>query len=93
MTLDAEAIVPWGQERGLPDDLVALAQHPDVHMLVQEALDAVNSWYAQVEQVKRFAILGHDLSQEAGELTPTPKVKRNIVYDRYAGIFGGLYAH
>ncbi|MGZ6575811.1 MAG: hypothetical protein ACXVHJ_32955 [Solirubrobacteraceae bacterium] len=49
------------------------------------------SRYAQVEQVKRFAILGHDLSQEAGELTPTLKVKRNIVYDRYVGIFDDLY--
>lgn len=62
MTLDPEEIIPWARERGLPDDPIALAQHPDVHRLVQEALDAANSRYAQVEQVKRFAILGHDLS-------------------------------
>ena len=48
--------------------------------------------YAQVEQVKRFFILDHDLSQETGELTPTLKVKRNIVNDLYAERFDELYA-
>ncbi|HSD76634.1 MAG TPA: AMP-dependent synthetase/ligase [Solirubrobacteraceae bacterium] len=92
VTLDAEAIVPWAQERGLPGDLRALAEHPEVRGLVQQALDAANARYAKVEQVKRFAILGHDLTQETGELTPTLKVKRNVVHDRYAGVFDGLYA-
>jgi long-chain acyl-CoA synthetase len=44
-----------------------------------------------VEQIKRFAILDHDLSMETGELTPTLKVKRNVVYDRYADVFDELY--
>jgi long-chain acyl-CoA synthetase len=44
-----------------------------------------------VEQIKRFAILDHDLSQETGELTPTLKVKRNVVYDVYADLFTKLY--
>jgi long-chain acyl-CoA synthetase len=91
VTLDPEAIIPWARERGLAEDLGALAQHPEVHGLVQEALDNANSRYAQVEQIKRFAILDHDLSEEAGELTPTLKVKRNVIYERYAGIFDELY--
>jgi long-chain acyl-CoA synthetase len=44
-----------------------------------------------VEQIKRFAILDHDLSQERGELTPTMKVKRNVVYERYEDVFDSLY--
>ncbi len=92
VTLDPEAIVPWAGAHGLPEDLATLAQHPEVRALVQEALDRANARYAQVEQIKRFAILDHDLSQETGELTPTMKVKRNVVYDRYASVFDELYA-
>ena len=55
-------------------------------------VDAVNGSFARIEQVKRFAILDHDLTQADGELTPTLKVKRAIVYERYADLFAGLYA-
>jgi long-chain acyl-CoA synthetase len=92
VTLDLEAVSPWAQQRGLPEDADALAQHPDVHDLVQQALDSVNSRYSQVEQIKRFAILAHDFAHETGELTPTLKVRRNVVFDRYAGVFDSLYA-
>jgi long-chain acyl-CoA synthetase len=45
-----------------------------------------------VEEVKKFKILPHDLTQETGELTPTLKVKRNVVYDKYADELDALYA-
>ena len=63
-----------------------------MHERVQAILDDVNRNYAQVEQVKRFTILDHDLSQETGELTPTLKVKRNVINDKYASAFDALYA-
>jgi long-chain acyl-CoA synthetase len=44
-----------------------------------------------VEQIKKFFILDHDLSQETGELTPTLKVKRNVVTEKYAGELDRLY--
>jgi long-chain acyl-CoA synthetase len=58
---------------------------------VQEHLDRVNAKYAQVEQIKRFTILDRDFSQETGELTPTLKVKRNVVYEQYAPVIDALY--
>jgi long-chain acyl-CoA synthetase len=91
VTLDPEEIVPWAKEQGLPEDLGELAEQEQVQELVQKELDRANSNYAQVEQVKKFKILDHDLSIETGELTPTLKVKRNVVYDRYSELFESMY--
>jgi len=92
ITLDPEEIVPWAKEQGLPEDPAALAKEPKVGELIQSVLDEVNSRYARVEQIKKFAILDHDLSQETGELTPTLKVKRNVINEKYEELFAGLYA-
>ena len=93
VTLDPEEIPHFAKEHGLPeDDMAALAREPKVQELVQGILEEVNSRYARVEQVKKFVILDHDLSQETGELTPTLKVKRNVVNEKYADLFERLYA-
>jgi long-chain acyl-CoA synthetase len=93
ITLDPEEIPHFAKEHGLPeDDVAALAREPKVQELVQGVLDEVNSRYARVEQIKKFVILDHDLSQETGELTPTLKVKRNVVNEKYADLFDRLYA-
>ena len=65
---------------------------PTMIALIQAELDKANARYAQVEQVKRFFILDHDLSQETGELTPTLKVKRNVVHEKYAETVESIYA-
>ena len=93
ITLDPEEIVPWAQEQGIEDtEIASLAKNPEVIELIQGVLDEVNSKYAQVEQIKKFVILDHDLSQETGELTPTLKVKRNVVNEKYADLFESLYS-
>ncbi len=75
ITLDEEEVPKWARDQGLPDDIPSLAKEPKVHALIQEVLDEVNKKYANVEQIKKFTILDHDLSQETGELTPTLKVQ------------------
>jgi long-chain acyl-CoA synthetase len=92
ITLDPEEILPWARERGLPEDLAALAQTEAVRQLVQGEVDRANAHYAQVEQVKRFAILHRDLTVEDGELTPTLKVKRTVINERFAEVFEDLYS-
>jgi long-chain acyl-CoA synthetase len=93
VTLDEEEIVPWAQEQGIADtSIAALSEDPQVVALIQGILDAANEKYAPVEQVKKFFILPHDLTQETGELTPTLKVKRNVVNERFADRFEALYA-
>jgi long-chain acyl-CoA synthetase len=63
-----------------------------VRELIQADLDAANANYAQVEQIKKFAILPRDFTLEAGEMTPSLKLKRNVVYDKFAEAFEDLYA-
>ncbi len=92
ITLDEEEIPIYAREHDLPEDVPSLACHPVIHELIQGEIERVNSKYAQVEQVKKFAILDHDLSQPTGELTPTLKVKRNVVNEKYADVFDALYA-
>jgi long-chain acyl-CoA synthetase len=91
ITLDVEQILPWAKEQGLSEDIPALATNPTVHELIQSVLDTVNSAYAPVEQIKKFVIADHDLSLETGELTPTLKVKRAVVNEKYADLFDALY--
>jgi long-chain acyl-CoA synthetase len=91
ITLDPEEIGPWARERELPEDMAELVEREEVRELIQEVLDRANAKYAQVEQIKKFALLGHDLTQEGGELTPTLKLKRNVVNERYADVFEALY--
>jgi long-chain acyl-CoA synthetase len=93
ITLDEEEIVPWASEHGIQDTSPqALAADPQVRALIQAEVDKANAKLAQVEQVKKFVILDHDLSQETGELTPTLKVKRNVVNEKYAPLFDELYS-
>ena len=85
---------PWVRRIFIATDSPApawLAEHPKVRELIQAEVDKANAKYAQVEQVKKFVILDHDLSQETGELTPTLKVKRNVVNEKYAPLFDELY--
>jgi long-chain acyl-CoA synthetase len=91
ITLDPEEIVPWARKRGLPEDIPSLIDRDEVRELIQAELDRANARYAKVEQIKKFALLDHDLSQEAGELTPTLKLKRNVINERYGDTFEALY--
>jgi long-chain acyl-CoA synthetase len=91
VTLDPEEAAAFAKEHGLPADPEALASNDQIRAALEAHLEKVNSKFARVEQVKKIEILPHDLSQEGGELTPTMKVKRNIVTDKYAGEIDALY--
>jgi long-chain acyl-CoA synthetase len=91
ITLDEEEMGGYARERSLPEDVATLCREPSVVEMIGAEVERVNSRYAQVEQVKRYAILDHDLSQETGELTPTLKVKRNVIAEKYADLLDSLY--
>ena len=79
------------EELGVSADPEAMARDPKVRERIWESIDTVNQRFARIEQIKRFAILPRDLSQEEGELTPTLKVKRSVVYKKFAGDVDSLY--
>lgn len=92
LTLDPDEAAALAEQVGASSkDPAALAQDPAVREVLQKAVDDANKKFARIEQVKRFAVLERDLSQEEEELTPTLKVKRNVVYERYAEEFTRLY--
>jgi long-chain acyl-CoA synthetase len=93
VTLDPEEAPALAEQLGTGDaSLPALAHNEAVRAEVQNAIDEVNSHVGPVEQIKRFEILDHDLSQETGELTPTLKVKRNVVHEKFADVVDRVYA-
>jgi long-chain acyl-CoA synthetase len=92
LTLAPEEIVAWAERQGIPDRSVeALARHPEVLQLMRGRIDEVNRGLASFEQVKKFALLETDFSQETGELTPTLKVRRKVVIEKYGRILDDLY--
>jgi len=91
VTLDADEAPTLAEQLGIPADLASMASDERVHEVLQQDVDAANARFARVEQVKRFGVLDHELTQTAGELTPTLKVKRSLVYERYADFFEALY--
>jgi len=89
ITIDPEEIPAFSAQFGVDADQVLTSD--ELRAEVQKAVDVVNSKVGPVEQIKYFEILDHDLSQETGELTPTLKVKRNVVNEKFADVVDGIY--
>jgi long-chain acyl-CoA synthetase len=92
VTLDPEEAPKYAAENDLPEDPAALADNQQVKDSIMAHVDEINKKFARVEQVKKIDILPADLSQEGGELTPTMKVKRNVVAEKYEDRVEKLYA-
>jgi long-subunit acyl-CoA synthetase (AMP-forming) len=92
LTLDAEATRQWAQEQGLDGDLESLAVSDELIGEIQRGVDRANEELARVEQVKRFAILPADWEPGGDELTPTMKLKRKPILEKYADEVEALYA-
>ncbi len=92
LTLSAEELAKWAAQNGVAEtDPAALARNPRVEGMMRAKVDGINGKLASFEQIKKFAILPSDFSQETGELTPTLKVKRKVVIQKYGSVLDALY--
>ncbi|TDD04970.1 long-chain fatty acid--CoA ligase [Nonomuraea deserti] len=92
LTLDGEVAPGWARARGVTfSSLAELAEHPEVLKEVGAAVEAANAKLARVQQVKKWALLGVEWTAETEELTPSLKLKRRVVHQKYADVIEGLY--
>lgn len=93
VTLDPEAIVGWAAANGLEgSSYEELASSEQAKAMIQGYIEQLNAGLNRWEQIKKFTILGSDLSIENGELTPSLKVKRKVVTERYKKELDAHYA-
>ena len=93
VTLDPDGIKPWAAANGLDGkSYEEIVSSPQAHDMVQGYVDQLNATLNNWEQVKKFSILDSDFSIENGELTPSLKMKRKVVTDRYRKDLDALYS-
>ena len=94
VTLDADALGHWKEQHGRPASAgpADLAGDPELIADIQEAVDDANKAVSRAESIRRFAILGTDFTEEAGQLTPSMKVRRNVVAKDFAADIEALYS-
>ena len=92
ITLEPEEIGKWAAEQGIPGGVEELSRDERVRELIQGIVDEVNAERSRYEQIRRFSILPRDFTMDTGELTPTLKLKRRVVVERFAAELEELYA-
>ena len=91
LTLDRDSAPSLAAWLRVEPDLSVMASDERVIAELRNEVERVNARFARVEQVKRFAILDRELTQETGELTPTQKAKRAVVYSNFKDVIDALY--
>lgn len=93
ISLDVEEAPGWAERHGLTfTDLASFSQSPEVREEVQRALDQANQEVARVEQVKKFVIVPDAWTPESGEITPSLKLKRRVVLEKYESAIEAMYS-
>jgi long-chain acyl-CoA synthetase len=94
VTIDPESFPTWLEKSGRPADtkLADVLDDADLRAEVQTAIDDANKAVSKAESIRKFVILGEDWTESGGQLTPSLKLKRNVVMKESAPEIEGLYA-
>ena len=93
LTIDSDALGPWRTAHGKPENATAsdLVDDADLRTELQGAIDMANNSVSKAESIRTFTILPEDFSEANGTLTPSLKVKRNVVMQNYSGAVNEIY--
>jgi long-subunit acyl-CoA synthetase (AMP-forming) len=92
LVLDSEVAPAWAKQHGLDGATLAeLVDHPEMRVEIERAVAEANKRFSNVEQVKKFALLGEEWLPDSEELTPTMKLKRRGIHTKYADVIDALY--
>jgi len=90
--IDHENVEKYAQDNAVPfSHYASLCRRPEVQELIQGEIDRLNKLFARVEQVKKFRLIENKLTAEDEELTPTMKLKRKLVNEKYKGLIESMY--
>jgi long-chain acyl-CoA synthetase len=92
LTLDPDAAAEWARQSGRSLTVEALVDDDGMRAAIDEAVERVNGQHSHAEGIRHWRLLPHDLSVAEGELTPTLKVRREIVTTKYADLIEEMYA-
>ncbi|EPH44094.1 AMP-dependent synthetase/ligase [Streptomyces aurantiacus] len=91
LVLDPELAPAWAAAHGVDTDGADLTDHPAVRDEIARAVEAANARLNRTEQIKKYRLLAQEWSPETGELTPSMKLRRRVIRDKYADVIDGLY--
>jgi len=91
IVLDPEDASAWAKQHDKPDDLASLSQDEDLKADISSFIEDMNKSLHNQEQIKKFTVLGVDWTVEGGEITPTLKMKRKIVNQKYEAEIESMY--
>lgn len=93
VTLDEEATASWAQKEGIAfKDFAELSQKPETKKMVEGRIAALNKNLPKHETIKKIVILDRQFQQELGEITPTMKLKRKVLNQKFGKVFEDMYA-
>lgn len=81
----------WASDNGMEYSIESMASNPKVVDAIQKQVDEANSQVAQVQQIKKFVVLEKEWTDSSGELTPTLKLKRNVIAEMYSDEIESMY--
>ena len=81
----------WASDNGMEYSIESMASDPKVVDAIQKQVDEANSQVAQVQQIKKFVVLEKEWTDSSGELTPTLKLKRNVIAEMYSDEIESMY--